>query len=268
HAEPVSPWTGPADEARRPRVVLLPYRRIHLAWTSTCTDLKGEKAKNVDHIDCSSGVVSTRRRGLGIFALAQLGRRAEKVACRSERTATYLKACCPLRTLAGNSQYMARAQILADTFHGQWHLGIKAERWKSAVSAASLHDSRLSYLLDSANGPRGLLEPLAAGSGRVWDDSRTKNVLLVVDIGAGTTDFSLFWVVQNIGNSQRKVYQVAPYSYALGMAGDFIDERLLLQILALAHGSSDELVRKGIGGVLRLTGLRSLKERLFTTGEI
>src|ERR1019366_3077716 len=85
HAEPVSPWTGPADEARRPRVVLLPYRRIHLAWTSTCTDLKGEKAKNVDHIDCSSGVVSTRRRGLGIFALAQLGRRAEEVACRSEQ---------------------------------------------------------------------------------------------------------------------------------------------------------------------------------------
>jgi hypothetical protein len=62
-----------------------------LAWTSTCNDLKREKVKNVDHIDCSSGVVSTRRRGLGIFALAQLGKLAEKFACRSERTATRFK---------------------------------------------------------------------------------------------------------------------------------------------------------------------------------
>jgi hypothetical protein len=38
--------------------------------------LKRKKVKNVDHSDCSSGVVSTRRRGLGIFALAQLGKLA------------------------------------------------------------------------------------------------------------------------------------------------------------------------------------------------
>jgi hypothetical protein len=166
------------------------------------------------------------------------------------------------------AKYMSRAQILADTFHGQWQVGIKAETWKAAVSAASAHDAQLSYLLDTASGSRGVLEPLAAGSGRVWADSGTKNLLLVVDVGAGTTDFSLFWVVQNIANSQRKAYQVAPYSDAIGMAGDFIDERLLLQILALAHGGSDELVRKRIEGSLRLTGLRSLKERLFMTGEI
>jgi molecular chaperone HscA len=166
------------------------------------------------------------------------------------------------------AKYMTRAQILADTFHGKWRSGIPAERWMTAVSAAGAHDNRLSYLLDRASGARGILEPLAAGSGRVWADSGTKNLVLVIDVGAGTTDFSLFWVVQNIGNLQRKAFQVAPYSDAIRMAGDFIDERLLLQLVARAHGSSDELVRKRIETGLRLTGLRSLKERLFTTGEI
>jgi len=162
---------------------------------------------------------------------------------------------------------MARAQVLADTFHGRWQSGIPVEHWKSAVATASAHDSRLAYLLDSG-GAEGILEPLAAGSGRVWADSTAKNLVFVLDVGAGTTDFSLFWVVQNIGGTTRKAYQVAPYSDAIGMAGDFIDERLLGQLVKHAHGSSDELVRNQIETDLRLKGLRKLKERLFITGEI
>ena len=57
-----------------------PYRWRNLAWTSICTAQKGKKVQNVNHTDCSSGVVSTRRRRLGIFALARLGKLAEKVA--------------------------------------------------------------------------------------------------------------------------------------------------------------------------------------------
>jgi hypothetical protein len=40
--------------------------------------VKGKKVNNVDHSDCSFGIVSTRRRGLGIFALAQLIRPADR----------------------------------------------------------------------------------------------------------------------------------------------------------------------------------------------
>ena len=93
--------------------------------------------------------------------------------------------------------------------------------------------------------------------------------MFVLDVGAGTTDFSLFWVVQNIGpGPPRKAFQVAPYSDAIPRAGDFIDERLLVQLMDRAHGSSDDLVRKRIEMDLRLRGLRTLKERLFTTCEI
>ncbi len=68
---------------------LLPYRRIYLAWASICAAQKGKRIKNVHHSDCSCGVVSTRRRRLGVFALAQLGKLAdEKVARRSGRIAT------------------------------------------------------------------------------------------------------------------------------------------------------------------------------------
>jgi hypothetical protein len=38
-----------------------------------CTAEDGEKVKNVDHIDCSFGVISTGRRRLGVFSLARVG---------------------------------------------------------------------------------------------------------------------------------------------------------------------------------------------------
>lgn len=167
------------------------------------------------------------------------------------------------------AKYIARAQMLADTFSGRWSEGISAEQWKSAVAAAASYDNQLAYLLEGRKAAGGILEPLAAGSGRVWADSATKNLMFVVDVGAGTTDFSLFWVVQNIGaGPPRKAFQVAPYSDAVRMAGDFVDETLLLELLGRAQGSSDDLVRKRIATDLRLRGLRGLKERLFRTGQL
>jgi molecular chaperone HscA len=175
------------------------------------------------------------------------------------------------RSWAGSAlaKYMVRAQILADTFHGRWQNGIPVGEWKSAITEASRCDTRLAYLRDGASDSKGILEPIAAGSGRVWSDSTAKNLVFVLDVGAGTTDFSLFWVVQNIGpESPRRAFQVTPCSDAIRMAGDFIDEQLLVQLINRAHGCSDELVRRRIEADLRNRGLRVLKERLFTTGEI
>jgi molecular chaperone HscA len=169
------------------------------------------------------------------------------------------------------ANYVVRAQILADTFHGKWQAGIPAEHWKSRLAEAAAVESQAAYLLDNATGRNGILEPLAAGSGRVWADTRAKNLVFVLDVGAGTTDFSLFWVVQNIPGGScapRRAYQVAPYSDAIAMAGDFIDETLLELLLDRAFGKSDKLLRHQFETDLRLRGMRRLKERLFTAGKI
>jgi molecular chaperone HscA len=91
---------------------------------------------------------------------------------------------------------------------------------------------------------------------------------MVVDVGAGTTDFSLFWVVQSVKDSFRSAFKVEPCSDAIRMAGDIVDTLLLDHIIACAHGASSETVRKKLQADLRLRSLRRLKERLFKTGTL
>ena len=44
----------------------------------------------------------------------------------------------------------------------------------------------------------GISEPIAAGSARLWTDSARRGLVLIVDAGAGTTDFALFLVNRDL----------------------------------------------------------------------
>ena len=48
------------------------------------------------------------------------------------------------------SQSLARAQVLADTFHGKWHEGIHAADLKSVLNQTTQYNSRLTWLLARA----------------------------------------------------------------------------------------------------------------------
>src|SRR5262249_632824 len=95
------------------------------------------------------------------------------------------------------SERLTVAQILADSFGDRLHTGIPASEVKDALQQAASKAARLEWLLDRETGlpdalPRhwgGLLEPLAAGSGRLWSDKATRDLTLIIDVGAGTTDF-------------------------------------------------------------------------------
>lgn len=169
------------------------------------------------------------------------------------------------------AKLLVRAQVLADTFHGHWANGIPAATLKSVMAAAKLHETELLYLLDGYNGqsgafPNGLLEPLAAGSGRIMADRHARNLVLVVDVGAGTTDFSLFWSVQ--GAKGRKAFPVEPCGDAVRVAGDILDEILLAELLRRADGGSGDWMRKRFETEIRHGGIRRMKETLFLTGRL
>jgi hypothetical protein len=170
------------------------------------------------------------------------------------------------------ARYVARSQFLADTFKGHWKNGIPADQVKAIVRAAASHDNEIKYLLDGSEStgsfPVGLLEPLAAGSGRVWTDKSARNLVLVVDVGAGTTDFSLFWVVQNTTNGTRRAFPIRPGSEAIRMAGDIIDDILLNDLLSRVHGGVTSSMRSNVESDLRLRGLRRLKEQMFINGKL
>lgn len=161
------------------------------------------------------------------------------------------------------SRRLACAQVLADTFHDRWNIGIPAMEFKRALESVLPQAERLMYLLDlkPAASNRlstrwgGLLEPLAAGSSRIWLDRKARELVMVLDVGAGTTDLSLFWVVQNSEHVKHKAFPVEPGGAAIRMAGDQLDSILVSQILDRAHLGGDPMLRRRISSALFLGGI-------------
>lgn len=176
------------------------------------------------------------------------------------------------------ARVLVRAQVAADTFRGRWREGIHVSEVEGVLRRAASLDDRLTWLLDrgqesgegSASAPRvgGILEALAAASGRISKDrarglkDRARELMLVVDVGAGTTDVSLFW------RAKDGAAPVLPCGSAIKQAGDTLDTLLLEELLQRSHlGADPELERRVRDDLLRRS-VRRLKERLFKTGRI
>jgi molecular chaperone HscA len=89
-------------------------------------------------------------------------------------------------------------------------------------------------------------------------------LILIVDVGAGTSDIGLFLV----NFATKTAIPVEPKSEALKRAGDHIDDLLVGQIIAKADGHPDPQTIARIDSALRRSSLRREKERLFETGSL
>ena len=157
-------------------------------------------------------------------------------------------------------EMLEQAQILADTFRGEWFGGIALGRLKQGLDKVRELGARPSYLIDV-----GIPEPVAVASGVVYDIENARDAFMVVDAGAGTTDLGLFVMTKQ--GEEVTVHQVDKSIRGLMQAGDKVDA-LLRAVIADregvdrgdAHGREvwDELTRR----------LRSLKETLFAKGEL
>ena len=165
---------------------------------------------------------------------------------------------------------LLRAQVLADTFHGCWREGIPVQQVVSAVRAAAAHDGELTRLAatesnDRRDWIRGIFEALAAASACVWKDRFARDLMLVVDVGAGTTDLSLFWVVQ--GGDFHRAFPIVNGNAGIRQAGDTLDRLLVEALLRKAGLGVDETGERARRG-LRRRGVRQMKERLFLVGSL
>ena len=174
---------------------------------------------------------------------------------------------------------LAHAQLLADTFHGRWHSGIPVNEIKRILQDATAHPEQLSWMvLTEPEG--GVLEALAAASARVWSDGSARGVMLVVDVGAGTTDISSFWVVQRTPSDGQQVrspeelmsfhraWPIQPCGSAIGQAGDALDRLLVAELMRKANLGADKALRQRVSDSLYRRNVRQLKERLFNTDKI
>ena len=167
---------------------------------------------------------------------------------------------------------LKRAQLLADTFHGRWRDGIHVNQIKHALQDVAAYDEELAWMV-LGEPADGVLEALAAASARVWNDRSARNIMLVVDVGAGTTDLSLFWVVQRAHRSGRleefrRAWPIDPCGTAIKQAGDTLDSLLLSELMQKADLGEDKALKRRVRDGLNVRGVRRLKETLFDVGEI
>lgn len=154
---------------------------------------------------------------------------------------------------------LAEAQILADTFSGRWAGGIDVAELKAAVEEIKILGKRPDYLIDV-----GVPEPVAVAAGAIADSENLRDGFMVVDVGAGTTDFGLFVSTRkpNSEDDEPRVFQVPASIQGLMQAGDKVDGMLRAFI---AHkekiDTSDSAGRMIIADLGRR--IRGLKEVLF-----
>lgn len=157
---------------------------------------------------------------------------------------------------------LAEAQVLADTFSGRWTGGINVAELKAAIEQIKKLDKRPDYLIDE-----GVPEPVAVAAGAIADSENLRDAFMVVDVGAGTTDFGLFVSTKRPDEDEHRVFQNSKSIQGLRMAGDTVD-RLLRGFIAEKESvdSSDNSGKLILADLSRR--IRSLKEVLFKTGSL
>jgi molecular chaperone HscA len=158
---------------------------------------------------------------------------------------------------------LAKAQVLADTFRGEWSNGIPADVLKATIDSLNELQQLPEYLID-----RGLQEPVAAAASRmVSEDERDRGMFVVVDVGAGTTDFAVFWLDQDRRIEKFRIWLVDRSVSAISLAGDSIDDKLRDAILEKAHlrpGGTDY----PFAATQLSRDIRRLKEQLMSEGSL
>jgi hypothetical protein len=154
--------------------------------------------------------------------------------------------------------HLARAQILADTFRGRWEGGVKAAELRDVIDVLNPTRDTWPYALVG----EGVLEPIAAGASRLENEEEfARHLVMIVDVGAGTTDFALF-VARETGEGAMKFFPVAGCADAIRQAGDLIDDKLRKLILRLASVDEGSDQYQWVNDDLLQT-IRGYKEALF-----
>ena len=165
-----------------------------------------------------------------------------------------LKVSDKLRVLLGE------AQILADTFGDDIHLGLPLTRFLSALKQLRSEKRSYPFIDGSVTEPLGV-----AGSLLSWQSSQD-SLALVVDIGAGTSDFSLYRlnvVVDEDGEIVKSIAgEVEGTARGITEAGNHLDKILMALILKKSGVDSGHPKYRNITHALE-RDIRFHKESLF-----
>lgn len=152
---------------------------------------------------------------------------------------------------------LAKAQVLADTFHDRWEEGIPIQEIRSAIDQIKGLPNLPTYLIGS-----GVTEPLAAGTSRLRKEEQSRGLVVVVDVGAGTSDFAMFHVSEDPDRDIFRAWSIEGCNQSLHQAGDTLDTALQQVILEKAYIDPSHPDSSYIIPQLRMK-MREFKEQLF-----
>lgn len=159
---------------------------------------------------------------------------------------------------------LGEAQVLSDTFGDQIHHGLPLDNFLSAIKQLRTEKRTYSFIECSVTEPLGV-----AGSLLSWQTNHD-SLTLVVDIGAGTSDFSLYRLkvaINDDGTIHNSTREVEKSARGITKAGNYLDMLLKGFILKKAKiESSNEEFQKISHDLER--NKRDFKETLFNTGSV
>ncbi len=113
----------------------------------------------------------------------------------------------------------------------------------------------------------GIIEPLGvAGSIMSWNSS-IDVLIMVVDIGAGTSDFSLYRMQFNDSSGDSVAIEIEDSSRTITEAGNYLDRILIELIIKKGGVDSEDPMWVNIRGALELE-IRDFKETLFNEEQV
>ncbi len=91
-----------------------------------------------------------------------------------------------VQVVAKLKQLLGEAQILADTFDAQFSSGVELSDFLNAIRQIRKNKFHFNFIREDITEPLGV-----AGSLISWEED-VDSLVMVIDIGAGTSDFSLY----------------------------------------------------------------------------
>lgn len=155
-----------------------------------------------------------------------------------------------LRTLLGE------AQVLADTFGDALHQGLRVEDFAEAAKQLRSVARKYEFVTEA------LTEPLGVANAILSSDTNTRRLTLIVDVGAGTSDVSLYRLHVNSDSGVRQALEARGAARGIPLAGNHLDRALTELILRKAGVGSDNPRNVNIRSNLALN-IRDYKEALF-----
>ena len=151
---------------------------------------------------------------------------------------------------------LGEAQILADTFSATMTSGIPVVEFVEAVK--SLKAAKVDYPFMAED----ITEPLGVAGALLSWRNRVDMLVMVIDVGAGTSDMSLYRILVDPQKDLNTAQEVAQSARGITEAGNYLD-RILIEFILKKAG-----VKSGADGAVAARSklelnIRDYKETLF-----